>query len=362
MPVLRAALQVPSNLPAVATTITTTHSRMSLVCNASARMRRPVIAKNSGSSRVAANGSTLATSSSRSWALDDTATPAANAPNSAWMPSTSVTSALASDSSRMPSSQRPSRPRTIFWRANHGFTAPSISAMNSTTQTRFTLAVSQPVACAAATISASMHHAVASPSAAQAMEVCPSGVYVMPRSARMRSSTGKAVMLMEIPTNSAKAVKPTPCGPCPGYSQMASPTPSTKGTAMPAWLTVKANLRRPRSAPRSSSAPATSRNISTPSWLSMPSGPSDAAGNNAPCSCGSRLPRTSGPIIRPAAISPITAGWPKCFSSAPAPLATSSSTSSCSRNRPSGDARWWAQSLPTTASALAATDGTAGPA
>ncbi|MNT59111.1 hypothetical protein D3C72_1965870 [compost metagenome] len=94
----------------------------------------------------------------------------------------------------------------------------------------------------------------------------------------------------------------------------------------------------------------------------MPSGPSELAGNNAPCRPGSRLPSTSGPIISPAAISPITAGWPSRRSRAPAPLATTSSTSSCSRNSPSGEARWWAQSAPTTASALAATVGSDGPA
>lgn len=320
------------------------------------------MAKNNGSSRVTANGSTRAINRSRSCALDDTATPAAKAPNSAWMPSISVIRALPSDSSRMPSSQRPSRPGAICWRANHGFTSPSISATKATTHSRLRLAGSHPLACAAATISASRHHAVASPNAAQAMAVCPSDVCAMPRSARMRSSTGNAVMLIEMPTKSAKAVKPTPCGPCCGYSQIANATPSTNGTAMPAWLTVKAKRRRPRSAARSSSAPATSRNISTPSWLSMPSGPNELAGNNAPCNCGSRLPSTSGPIIRPAAISPITAGCPKRLSSAPAPLATSSSTSSCSRNRPSGDARCCAQ-LPSAATVARATiSGAAGPA
>ncbi len=171
MPALRAALKVPSSLPAVATAITTTHNTISLACSASARMRRPVMAKNNGSSRVTANGSTRAINRSRSCALDDTATPAANAPNRAWMPSISVTSALASDSSRMPSSQRPSRPGAICWRANHGFTSPSISATNTTTHSRLRLAGNQPLAWAAATIKASRHQAVASPNAAQAIAV-----------------------------------------------------------------------------------------------------------------------------------------------------------------------------------------------
>ncbi len=266
------------------------------------------MAKNNGSSSVTANGSTRSATVCRSVALPDTATPAANAPNSAWMPSISVTSAQPSAISNMISSQRPSWPGAITRRENHGRTTPSISATKATTQTRLIVAGTQPCDCAAATISASRHHAVASPRAAQAIAVWPSGVPVKPRSARMRSSTGKAVMLNEIPTNRAKPVKPTPGGACAPYSQIASSTPSTKGTAMPAWLTTNAKRRRPRNPPRSSSAPATSRNISTPSWLSRPSEPREAAGNNTPCTWGSTAPSTSGPIIRPAAISPITPG------------------------------------------------------
>ncbi|MNN13859.1 hypothetical protein D3C81_1269050 [compost metagenome] len=180
--------------------------------------------------------------------------------------------------------------------------------MNTATPTRLAVAAPQPAACVAATINASRHHAEASPSAAQAMAVCPSEVCVMPRSARMRSSTGNAVMLIDMPTNNANEVKPTPCGPCSGYSQMAVVTPHRNGTAMPAWLTSSANRCCPCRRPRSSSAPATNRNINTPSWLTSPSEPSDSTGNNAPCRPGSTLPNSSGPIIRPATISPMTEG------------------------------------------------------
>ena len=144
-------------------------------------------------------------------------------------------------------------------------------------------------------------------------------------------------MLKDTPMNNANEVNPTPAGPCVGYKQIASTTPHRNGTAMPAWLTAIANRRRPCSRPRSSSAPATSRNINTPSWLIMPRVPSELAGNKAVCSCGSKAPNNNGPIIRPAAISPITAGWPNQRNNLPMPLAAISNTSNCSRNRASGE-------------------------
>ena len=79
----------------------------------------------------------------------------------------------------MPSNQAPSRPGAICWRANQGRTTPSISKVNTSTQARLKLAAPQPEAWVAATIKANMHHAVASPSAAQAIAVWPSGLCVI---------------------------------------------------------------------------------------------------------------------------------------------------------------------------------------
>jgi len=66
------------------------------------------------------------------------------------------------------------------------------------------------VARAIATAKASMLHAVTSSTAAQAVAVLPSDVLKIPQSRRMRTSTGKAVMLMEIPINRAKARNEAP--------------------------------------------------------------------------------------------------------------------------------------------------------
>ena len=62
-----------------------------------------------------------------------------------------------------------------------------------------------PPAVVTATTKARMVHAVMSSTAAQVIAVAPSGVCVSWRSSRMRASTGKAVMLIAMPQNSAKA-------------------------------------------------------------------------------------------------------------------------------------------------------------
>ncbi len=49
-----------------------------------------------------------------------------------------------------------------------------------------------------------------SPIAAQSVADCPRLVAKMPRSFRIRTNTGKAVMLMEMPIKSAKATKDVP--------------------------------------------------------------------------------------------------------------------------------------------------------
>ena len=48
-----------------------------------------------------------------------------------------------------------------------------------------------------------MHHAVTSPMAAHTIAMLPAGVRVIPRSFRIRASTGNAVMLIAMPRNSA---------------------------------------------------------------------------------------------------------------------------------------------------------------
>jgi hypothetical protein len=76
------------------------------------------------------------------------------------------------------------------------------------------------VARAIATTKASMLHAVTSSTAAQAVAVLPSDVLKIPRSCKIRTSTGKAVMLMEIPMNRAKARNEAPGLREVAYSQL----------------------------------------------------------------------------------------------------------------------------------------------
>jgi hypothetical protein len=67
-----------------------------------------------------------------------------------------------------------------------------------------------PEARAMATTHARMTHAVASFTAAHASAMVPRYVLPMARSARIRASTGNAVMLMAIPMNSANARNEAP--------------------------------------------------------------------------------------------------------------------------------------------------------
>ena len=63
------------------------------------------------------------------------------------------------------------------------------------------------VARAIATTNASMHQAVTSSTAAQVIATAPTFVLCRFRSVRIRASTGKAVMLIDAPMNSATATK-----------------------------------------------------------------------------------------------------------------------------------------------------------
>jgi|GEM_PF-5953503 len=82
--------------------------------------------------------------------------------------------------------------------------------MNTRTSIRFNAVAPRLEARTMATTMASMPQAVTSPTAAQVIAVLPRKVRVSPRSCKMRASTGKAVMLIEMPMNKAKARKVAP--------------------------------------------------------------------------------------------------------------------------------------------------------
>ena len=106
----------------------------------------------------------------------------------------------------------------------------------------------------------------------------PRAVLVKPRSSRMRASTGKAVMLIEMPMKSANGRKVVPGAARLGKSQSALRTPSRYGKRMPTWLTNTAVRACCFSWVTSSSMPMTNMNRQTPIWLSIRRVPREAGG------------------------------------------------------------------------------------
>src|SRR5688572_11855285 len=89
-----------------------------------------------------------------------------------------------------------------------------------------------PDARAEATTKASKHHAVTSSTAAQAMAMAPSLLFVSWRSARIRASTGNAVMLIAAPRKRTNDVNFTSGGDSRGYRYRARTAPRANGTTM----------------------------------------------------------------------------------------------------------------------------------
>ncbi len=186
----------------------------------------------------------------------------------------------------------------------------TISATNASTNTRFSAAPPMLVAVATATTKARMLHAVTSSTAAQVMAVLPSAVCDRPRSCRMRASTGKAVMLIEMPMNRAKDTNEVPGAASLLNRKYASSTPSRYGKTMLAWLTATAVCALPRMCLTFTSMPTVNMNKHTPIWLRIPSTPMESFGNTNAKASGASRPNSDGPSRMPAAISPTTAGCP----------------------------------------------------
>lgn len=83
----------------------------------------------------------------------------------------------------------------------------------------------RPVALATATTKAKSPQAMASSAAAQTRATLPSVVLVIPRSSKIRASTGNAVILTDIPTNKAKGAKRAPGPASWRYKKYALTTP-----------------------------------------------------------------------------------------------------------------------------------------
>ena len=178
-------------------------------------MRRPVKAKNTGKSRTELKFSTRTTSLSRKLPAVGMTIPARKAPKSARIPMSCVLSAEASTTPKTTAST----PLLGLGRSNaccpsqfdrFGLMTSSMSATKSNTRPRLNAVAPTLVARAIATTNASTLHAVTSPTAAQAVAVRPSEVLKIARSCKIRSRTGKAVILMEIPIKRAKPVNDAP--------------------------------------------------------------------------------------------------------------------------------------------------------
>src|SRR5262245_171819 len=94
--------------------------------------------------------------------------------------------------------------------STRGFIHSSITTTKRSVSPKVRIVRAKPLDLVTATTNARMHQAVTSSIDAQANAVEPSGVSAKPRSLRIRARTGKAVMLIAIPMNSANAVKEVP--------------------------------------------------------------------------------------------------------------------------------------------------------
>ena len=140
-------------------------------------------------------------------------TPNRKAPNSAWMPIRHVRY----DESSMPTSTIESTPgvsRPAWWnwsrsRVSRGRTTRNMTDTKTTEKNRIRGRSSKLPASTMATTTASSDQATTSSTAAQASARAPISVRCIPRSVRMRASTGKAVTDIDAPTKSANARKST---------------------------------------------------------------------------------------------------------------------------------------------------------
>ena len=176
-----------------------------------------------------------------------------------------------------------------------------------------------------------MIHASTSAMAAEDSDSWPSRVWVMPRSLRMRAMIGKAVIDIAAAMNSANGQKPTPAGASEPCSSGAMPMPSAIGSSTLSTPTSPADLicaRTPLGA--RNSAPTMNMKSTSPSVDSEDSAGSEAGANSSPWNCGNAAPSTIGPSTMPAAISPITGGWPRWRSSRPQMRAVARMIISCS--------------------------------
>ena len=149
---------------------------------------------------------------------------------------------------------RPTSSNAVAIRASTRRTTNPMNSVNSAASP-IVLATSPNVPeRAIAVASAIRNQAVTSSIAAHAIVSAPTGRLIIRRSARIRASTGNAVIDIDTPMNSANATNFL-SGPTSLYSGSATAMPSSIGTATLAFEIAVACRTLPLSWPRSTSSP-----------------------------------------------------------------------------------------------------------
>ena len=186
---------------------------------------------------------------------------------------------------------------------------------------------------ATAVIAATIIQPAASSKAAHATARVPIGVASRRWSSRIRTSTGKAVMLMAAPMKSANGDIPTPGGAYEYHASAATPLPSTNGTTRLARLVTSARPPMVRRCPTSRRQPTRNMKSTSPIWLIVFKVGSDDPGKSDADNPGASHPKKEGPSRRPTIISAMTAGCRSLANSGVAKRHSVRMTATCSSRR-----------------------------
>ena len=149
-------------------------------------------------------------------------------------------------------------------------------------------------------------HAVTSSTAAQVRASVPNFVFCKLCSVIILASTGNAVIDIAAPKNKAKAVNETLLFETIGYSSSASKLPKENGTRMLTWeVKIAISKLFLRYLGFSSKPIKNMKNISPTSDSTLRKGTA-SAGKSAAAVAGATKPKSEGPSIIPATISPMT--------------------------------------------------------
>ena len=179
--------------------------------------------------------------------------------------------------------------------------------------------------------SAIKNQALTSSIAAQPIVREPTGPLSIRRSVRIRASTGKAVIDIATPMNSANAAN-FMFGPRSLYSGSAAAMPSSIGSAMLALEIAAAGAALPFSCFWSTSMPIRNMKKISPRFAATPNAGRMSVEKIVACRLGASRPNSEGPSAIPAITSPITRGWPTRTATIPNARATISTISTARKN------------------------------